>query len=190
MNRYDEKEEAVGISMFALIISVVALILAGAAFFASGCGKDPRFYENETDDTEGSDLDVDVDTDTDADSDTDTESYTDSDTDIPTSSDNDTDTETDTTSDTDTDTETDIDTDTETTSDPNHINCEAEPLDCLDVGYSESVQFYGCCWQDVVYWCNDPKLLRSNDCTEKNMVCGVKYWEGEPQYMWCIKDGE
>lgn len=193
MNRYNEKEEAVGISMFALIVAVVALILSGVAFFGSGCGEEPRFYDSIQDagSSGNSDTDTDTDTDIDTDTDSDTESDTDTDTDTDTDadSDTDTDTDTDTDNDTDIDTDTDSDSDTDTIVDPNHVACDGEPSDCFDIGNSESEQFFGCCWQDVVYWCNNPKELRSKDCTEKGLVCGVKYWEGEPEYMWCILKG-
>ena len=72
--------------------------------------------------------------------------------DTDTDTDSDTDTDADTDSDTDTDTGTTTDTDTSTEA-PEHVDCEDEPVACEDIGDTEESQYFGCCFEETVYFC-------------------------------------
>ena len=86
------------------------------------------------------------------------------------------DADTDTDVDTDADTDTDGDTDTDTTTDssteaPEHVDCDAEPLACEDIGATEDDQYFGCCFEGAVYFCQSG-ILDSIDCEDQGYVCG------------------
>jgi hypothetical protein len=74
-----------------------------------------------------------------------------------TDTDADTDTDTDTDADADTDTETDTDTDTETDTYP-FVECDVLPTSCEDVAETEEEQWFGCCFENDVYWCEQGQL--------------------------------
>jgi len=88
----------------------------------------------------------------------------------------DTDTDTDTDADTDSDSDSDTDTDTETSTDtstnaPEHVDCAEQPQTCEDVGATEQEQYFGCCFEGSVYFCQS-SVLDAIDCEEQGYVCG------------------
>jgi len=93
-------------------------------------------------------------------------------------SDTGTDTDTDTDIDADTDADTDGDTDTETGTDTGtdtqpaeHVDCEEQPEECADIGETEEAQYFGCCFEGSVYFCQSG-ILESIDCEQQGYVCG------------------
>jgi hypothetical protein len=81
----------------------------------------------------------------------------------------------------DTDADTDTDTDSDTGTYP-FVECEAEPTVCDDIGLIEEDQFFGCCFDNMVWWCEDG-VLDSLDCSQSDSTCGYNSY-GE--YMDCI----
>jgi hypothetical protein len=83
--------------------------------------------------------------------------------------------------DSDSDTDTAPDTDTDTFSE-NHVECEDVPSDCVEISEIEEEQYFGCCRDGVVYWCDDGQL-DSIDCESQGLDCG--YDEGQG-FMDCV----
>jgi hypothetical protein len=84
--------------------------------------------------------------------------------------------DTDTDADTDVDADSDADSDTGTATDtdtnpPEHVDCEAEPLACEDIGETEEAQYFGCCFEGSVYFCQTG-VLGSIDCDQQGYSCG------------------
>jgi hypothetical protein len=111
------------------------------------------------------------------DDDASTDASTDADTDSDTGSDTDTDADTDTDTDTDSGTETDTETDTYP-----FVECEDEPIECDDIGSTEDEQFFGCCFENAVYWCEGGPLDMI-DCSPSDTVCGYNVYG---DHMDCI----
>jgi hypothetical protein len=82
----------------------------------------------------------------------------------------DTDADGDSDSDGDSDTGTGTDTDS-STQHAEHVDCEAEPLLCEDIGSGEQEQYFGCCFEGSVYFCQSG-VLDSIDCEAQGYVCG------------------
>jgi len=96
------------------------------------------------------------------------------------SPDSDSDADADSDSDAD-DTESDTGVDTE-----GLVICDELPTECADVGVDEDAQFYGCCFGDTVYWCQDlgqDWLLVWKDCAALGLSCA---YLAELDYLWCI----
>jgi hypothetical protein len=130
----------------AMLAVMVGVVLAVTCLTPLACG--PSAAE----DCFGRECDAGGDSDTDVDSDSDTDSDSDSDA--------------------DTDSDTDTSTDTDSTTDaPEHVDCEAEPLTCLDIGETEEQQYFGCCFEGTVYFCSSG-ILGSIDCEGQGYACG------------------
>jgi hypothetical protein len=89
--------------------------------------------------------------------------------------------------DVDTETDTGADTETDTGIDTEGlVTCEGEPTVCEDIGEDEEEQFYGCCFDNAVYWCQDyghDWLLVWKDCQAQGLDCG---YLAEQDFLWCI----
>ena len=80
----------------------------------------------------------------------------------------------------------DSDTDGDGDSDTSPVSCGGLPDDCDDIGSSAEDKFYGCCWDNTVYWCGvleQEWVMQSQDCDELDMTCAHFEAEG---YVWCI----
>jgi hypothetical protein len=51
------------------------------------------------------------------------------------------------------------------------VGCESEPSACADIGATEEEQFFGCCFEGAVYWC-DGGALKSIACEDNGYLCG------------------
>jgi len=83
--------------------------------------------------------------------------------------------------DSDADTETDTGIDTE-----GYVACDAEPSDCEEIGDDEDSQYYGCCFDDAVYWCQEyggDWLMVWKDCGELGLDCAYLDDQG---FLWCV----
>jgi hypothetical protein len=85
-------------------------------------------------------------------------------------SDTDADTDADADSDSDGDSDTATDSDSSTQADE-HVDCEAEPETCEDIGATEEAQGFGCCFEGAVYFCQ-AGFLDSIDCEAQGYACG------------------
>lgn len=86
-------------------------------------------------------------------------------------------------SDADTDDETDSDTGVDT---EHYIACDGQPEACEDIGVDEDEQFYGCCFEETVYWCQDyggSWLMVWKNCEAQGLDCGYLAEQG---FLWCV----
>jgi hypothetical protein len=73
-----------------------------------------------------------------------------------------------------TDGDTDADTDADSDTDTSPVSCGGLPGDCDDIGSDFEEKTYGCCWDNVVYWCGlleEEWVMQSIDCNELDMTC-------------------
>jgi hypothetical protein len=59
-------------------------------------------------------------------------------------------------------------------------SCDGEPSSCSDIGSTADEQYFGCCYDDAVYWCVNGEFL-SEEC-EDGLHCMISADEGG---MWC-----
>ena len=91
----------------------------------------------------------------------------------------------------DSDSGSEVDTGEETDSDTgvdteHYVACEGQPEECEDIGPDEEAQFYGCCFEGTVYWCQDygdTWLMIWKDCEAQGLDCGYLAEQG---FLWCI----
>jgi hypothetical protein len=86
---------------------------------------------------------------------------------------------------TDADTGTGVETDTGADTE-GLVTCEDEPAVCEEIDEDEEAQFYGCCFDKAVYWCQDygnDWLLVEKDCESLGLDCG---YLAEQDFLWCI----
>jgi|GEM_PF-4248866 len=57
------------------------------------------------------------------------------------------------------------------------ISCNEEPGTCADIGTADEI-FIGCCWEDIVYYCDSAGEFMSWDCTVGNGICGYSPEDG------------
>lgn len=62
------------------------------------------------------------------------------------------------------------------------VDCEEQPEACADIGQDADAQLFGCCFGNVVYWCDSGELY-SSDCTTAGAVCDYNATQGA---MWCM----
>ena len=48
--------------------------------------------------------------------------------------------------------------------------CNSQPTSCDDIGSTVEEQFYGCCFNNSVYWCESSQL-GSEDCSLYELTC-------------------
>ncbi|MCP4677240.1 MAG: hypothetical protein GY854_17345 [Deltaproteobacteria bacterium] len=81
----------------------------------------------------------------------------------------------------DSDADSDADTDADTDADAD-VYCSSEPSTCEDIGPDEATQYFGCCYNNTVYYCTSG-TFGSADCTTESLTCS--YSETEDA-MWCL----
>ena len=79
----------------------------------------------------------------------------------------------------DTDGGTDSDGGTDTDTD-NHVDCTGIPTSCEDIGHDAATQYFGCCFDNIVYFCVDG-ALENTDCEDD--TCS---YSAQEDAMWCI----
>jgi len=60
--------------------------------------------------------------------------------------------------------------------------CQELPEACEDVGEDIETQYFGCCFENSVYWCDDGQFY-STDCTEGGSTCA---YNSQLEAMWCM----
>lgn len=79
------------------------------------------------------------------------------------------------------DTESDTGVDTE-----HYVACDGKPSACEDIGPDEDAQFYGCCFEGTVYWCQylgSSWLMVWKDCEALGLDCDYLSEQG---FLWCV----
>jgi hypothetical protein len=67
-----------------------------------------------------------------------------------------------------------------------YVACDGEPVGCEDIGEDEEAQFYGCCYDNAVYWCQEyglSWLMVWKDCGALGLDCALLAEQG---FLWCI----
>ena len=62
------------------------------------------------------------------------------------------------------------------------VECDELPADCLDLGEDAETQYFGCCFENTVFWCDDGEF-HSSDCTDVGSTCG---YYSQLEAMWCV----
>jgi hypothetical protein len=62
------------------------------------------------------------------------------------------------------------------------VDCVELPADCLDIGEDAETQYFGCCFENSVFWCDNGEFLQS-DCTDVGSTCG---YYSQLEAMWCL----
>ena len=61
-------------------------------------------------------------------------------------------------------------------------DCDELPSACQHIGDDPETQYFGCCFQNVVYWCDEGEFLLT-DCTEGGNTCA---YNSQLEAMWCM----
>jgi hypothetical protein len=67
--------------------------------------------------------------------------------------------------------------------DDDPYSCDGIPSSCTDIGSTTEEQYFGCCWNDVVYWCEDGITVDSIDCGSNDYSCE---YDAENDIMDCM----
>ena len=63
----------------------------------------------------------------------------------------------------------------------NHVNCTGIPTACEDIGPDAATQYFGCCFDNIVYFCVDG-ALENTGCEDD--TCSYSTQEDA---MWCLE---